>query len=423
MRHAPQRDASLAGELKLRLQESYQIESSFRRNESLPQKERARLRKEHRLMLADIYMKDSHDRVSKAVGAKSTMLDRLVGFWSNHFTVSTRGNDVQLMAGLFEEMAIRANVLGRFEDMLLAVEFHPAMMVYLNLTQSIGPNSQAGKRRSKGLNENLAREILELHTLGADGGYTQADVTEFAKIMTGWIVDYEAGDIRFAPRRAEPGYKTFLGKRYGGAGPVSSDYEQALRDLAAHPSTARHVARKMLLHFFGDVIPSSEEKLARVFLDSRGNLLKVYAALLELPEARSRPGSKARNDFEFVVSALRVAPVPAADVTPRVQNLRLRPHALSVGALSRMQQQMWRAESPKGWSERPEDWLGPLPLAERLDFISRLVPHIREARADVFLRNALGNLASQQTRHVVSLASSREEALALVLASPEFNRR
>ena len=423
MREKRQGDG-LEKELAHRLREESRLKTLYRGKKSLSRVERMVFRRNLGKWRTDIYLNDAHRRVVTAIDAQSALFDRLVCFWSNHFTVSIRKGEVQVTAGLFEDMAIRRHVLGRFEDMLLAAEFHPAMMTYLDLPQSMGPHSPAGRHRSKGLNENLAREILELHTLGADGGYSQADVTEFAKIMTGWTIDYGGGVVAFEPRQAEPGSKRFLGEDYGGRQPVRDDYERALHRLAVHPATARHIARKMVLHFFGDQAgEGAVESIAEVFRDTGGDLPSVYRVLLELPQATARTGDKARTDFEFVVAALRAARIKASTVSPLVKELRLKPNPLSVGAFARMQQQLWRAESPKGWPERPEDWLGPSALAERLQFISRLVPKIRAGDAGDFLQQALGNIASPQTRHVVSIASTREEAIALALASPEFNRR
>jgi uncharacterized protein (DUF1800 family) len=394
------------------------------RDESLPEEERTRYRKEFTQWRSAIYLTDAHRRVAAAVSSASAFFDRLVSFWSNHFTISIQKVDIMPIAGLFEDMAIRPHVAGRFEDMLLAVEFHPAMMMYLDLINSIGPNSALGKKSSKGLNENLAREILELHTMGVNGGYSQRDVTEFAKIMTGWIVDPVSRQAAFRRFRAEPGSKMFLGQKFGGPKLDEGDYAKALRMAANHPSTALHIARKLIRHFISeDITQTSAERVAEAFTSSSGELLPTYRALLELPEAQALPLQKARTDFDFVVSALRAANISAETIKPRVKEERVQPQAVSVGSLMRMQQRIWSASSPAGWPERPDEWLGPAALAERLDFISRIVPHIRDAKPDMFLERALGSLASEQTRHVVSISSSREEGIALVMASPEFNRR
>ncbi len=297
------------------------------------------------------------------------------------------------------------------------------MMLYLDLASSIGPNSKQGKRRGKGLNENLAREILELHTLGVDGGYSQQDVTEFAKIMTGWTIDRQQGVGRFQPARAEPGEKTLLGRTFGGARPREGDYAEASATsppsppqpgssrasccVTSLPKTRRRPPSKRWL-------PPSPTRTAICSRPiRRWSICRVLGA----------PFAKARNDYEFVVAALRTAKVPAAEIKPQQRNGRPQPHQLSFASLNRMQQKLWSANAPAGWSEKPEEWLGPTALAERLSFVGRLVPRIKDQKAQDFLDRALGSLASKQTAKVISIASSREEAIALVLASPEFNRR
>ena len=198
-------------------------------------------------------------RIEHARTTDAAFLERLVMFWSNHFCVNANKGAVLGMAGAFEREAIRPHVLGRFADMLLAVEQHPAMLIYLDNQASTGPNSQVGRNRGRGLNENLAREILELHTLGVDGGYTQADVTNLARVITGWTVgqpnqpNAEHGRFHFAPARHEPGRHPVLGKRYGDAGVRAG--EACLADLARHPSTARHIARKLAAHFVAETPP------------------------------------------------------------------------------------------------------------------------------------------------------------------------
>src|SRR5579871_1991109 len=221
--------------------------------------------------------------------------ERLVRFWSNHFVVSNQKPRAARFVGAFERDAIRAHVTGRFADMVLAVERHPAMQLYLDNAQSIGPDSFAGMRTGKGLNENLGREILELHTLGVEAGYTQDDVIALAKILTGWSLDRGPGPVgklmnaalggtaeggfRFYPPRHEPGEKKLLGKTYpeGFEGGV-----QALTDIANHPATARHIATKLAAHFIADDPPqASIARLETAFRDSGGNLMNVYEALID----------------------------------------------------------------------------------------------------------------------------------------------
>ena len=405
-----------------RIIEEQKLRSSAR---SATGAERNRRHKLHRQTVVNWYRSDQHAYVAQAVASPAPFHSRLVEFWANHFTVSVRKGAVRGLAGPFVFEAIQPHVMGRFEELLIAAELHPAMVIYLDLMNSIGPNSALGRERGKGLNENLAREILELHTLGAAGGYTQGDVTEFAKMMTGWTVNRRRGEVHFQEDRVEPGGKHFIGKEFGASGPGEGDYPAALRLLANHPSTARFVAAKLVTHFIADTPPArAVDKVAAAFRNSGGSLPEVYRALLDLPEAQQPPGAKARTDFEFVVACLRVAGVGPEDMTPTEKaGGRTRPNALSVGALADMQQRLWAAPSPAGWPEEAEEWLGPVALLQRLRWIARLTGKIRDRTAAGFLGRALGPLASEQTRKVVLAASNREEGLALVLASPEFNRR
>jgi uncharacterized protein (DUF1800 family) len=254
---------------------------------------------------------DAMARFQKVAYAEVGFVERLVHFWSNHFCVSVaKGPIVRATAGSFEREAIRPHVLGRFADMLKAVESHPAMLFYLDNAQSFGPNSPAGRNGKRGLNENLAREILELHTLGVAGGYTQADVTSLARIITGWTFAGREGRIGepgafvFFGNGHEPGDHTLLGKVYREGGMEQG--EAALADLARHPATARHVALKLARHFVADDPPKSlVERLAKVFHDSEGDLKAVTNALVDSQEAWTAPLAKMRTPEEFVLAAIR----------------------------------------------------------------------------------------------------------------------
>ncbi|HXG81346.1 MAG TPA: DUF1800 domain-containing protein, partial [Sphingomicrobium sp.] len=241
-------------------------------------------------------------RTEAAVTSPAPFAERLVHFWANHFAVSADKPQVIGMAGLLEFEAIRPNLMGRFADMLIAVEQHPAMLMYLDQWQSIGPDSVAAKyvaRRGqkRGLNENLAREILELHTLGVDGGYSQADVTELARALTGWTVaglvrgpaaralgGGTPGNFQFAELIHQPGERYILGRRYGQPG--LNQARSVLLALAAHPSTARHLATKLARHFAGDDPPKAMiDRLAAAYMKSGGDLPAVYRAIIDSPEA------------------------------------------------------------------------------------------------------------------------------------------
>ena len=366
---------------------------------------------------------DTHAAIVSAATTNMPFAARLTAFWANHFSLGLGMPQVQALAGPFAAAAIGPRVMGTFADLLIAAELHPAMIFYLNLQGSVGPNSRLGKRRGKGLNENLGREILELHTLGADGGYSQRDVTALAAIMTGWWVDLKQARTVFGRNRAEPGPKILLDRKFAG-GAAGEDFTEALRMLAAHPATARHLSRKLTRHFLGPSADAAADKLAKVFLDSGGYLPEVYYALFDLAEASAPLGALARNDFEFLVSALRAAKLrPGALELKRNEDGKFTPNPLTFGAMAALTQKLWLAPSPKGWPDDPGFWLAPASFARRLRWIPALVRHMVETDPAGLIEAALGPLATANTVATVKAASSRLEALGLVFASPEFNRR
>src|SRR5215470_16129687 len=261
----------------------------------------ARRDKEERPQLKErlkaTYLAELDARMQAAILGDAPVLERLTQFWSNHFTVSGMRPFVRGITGAFEREAIRPHVTGRFHDMLMAVTTHPGMLLYLDNAQSFGPDSLAGRRQNKGLNENLGRELLELHTLGVDGGYTQADVEALARILTGWTVaplrDWHPGTFRFFPQIHEPGDKVLLGRTYRDGG--MDEGEAALRDLAAHPATARHVATQLARHFIADTPPADAvERIARHFRDTGGDLKQVTLAVLREDAVWREPFAKVR---------------------------------------------------------------------------------------------------------------------------------
>jgi uncharacterized protein (DUF1800 family) len=271
------------------------------------------------------------------------------------------------------------------------------------------------------LNENLAREIMELHTVGVHGGYTQADVRSFALLMTGWTVPRNLGTIRYVARVAEPGPKTLLGRQFAAG---QADFADALRMLAHHPATAERIAGKLVRHFISPNPPESAIKaVADVFVRTNGFLPDVYRQLVSLPEAWAPIGANVKNHYQFVVSALRAVGVDPQDLGADMSKPRPTSNPLSLGALAVMNQQPWTAPSPAGWSEDADEWITPSGLAKRLNWVAQLIPHIGDEKPLDFMERVLGPVASKRTRDVVTVASNREEGLALVLASPEFNRR
>ena len=355
-------------------------------------------------------------RASFAVTTDVPFRERLVRFWSNHFTVSSTRNTVAPIAGPFEREAIRPHVTGFFHEMLLAAEMHPAMLLYLDNAQSVGPNSRMGRRRGRGLNENLAREILELHTVGVDGGYTQDDVTSFAKILTGWTVagprnPNPTGKTLYDDRLHEPGSHFVMGKRYTSDG--GGQAVDVLRDLAMKPETARFVATKLARHFIADEPPASAvEALGKAYMNSAGNLKTVSGELVILKEAWAEKPAKYKTPDEFQVSTLRGMGAKT------VQRRGLQGTYQSLGQLP------FSAPSPAGWPDTEAAWLGPDAVKKRLEWSQALADRAGN-RVDPrqFLDEALGASAGETTRRMVNGADSRKQGLTLALMAPEFQRR
>jgi uncharacterized protein (DUF1800 family) len=367
-------------------------------------------------------------RLAAAVSTPAPFRERLVWFWSNHFTVSAEKALVFALAGSFEREAIRPHVGGYFGDMLLAVTRHPAMILYLDNHLSVRKGWQAqGLRSSRstafpsptGLNENLAREILELHTLGVNGGYTQGDVTEFARVITGWTVrptmfdlDQASPGFVFDPARHEPGPRTLLGATYSQEGMAQG--EAVLRDLAVRPATALHVATKLTRHFIADEPPpGAVARIARAFRESAGHLPTVHAALLECREAWTQPLAKLKSPIEYVVSCLRAVPALRA----------AQPQAL-YAVLRGMGQRPFFAPSPQGWPDTSQAWGGGDALWKRIEWAGIVAARVGSTVDPVRLAGeSYGAAIGEATRRAVERAESRQQGLALWLASPEFQRR
>jgi uncharacterized protein (DUF1800 family) len=362
-----------------------------------------------------IYLAEAKARIDAALAADIGFVERLVWFWSNHFCVSADKGNVRQICGAYEREVIRANVLGRFGDLLLAVESHPAMLIYLDNARSIGPASIAGLRQRRGLNENLAREILELHTLGVRTVYTQDDVTRFANVITGWTVvpfrqdPVRGGEFEFNPRMHEPGAQTVIGKSYPDAGLEQG--RAVLAALARHPATARHVASKLARHFVADEPPPAlVERLAKRFIATQGDLKETAKALVSAPEAWEAPRAKLKRPGEWVVGALRAVAATPTDIGPVMQAHNL------------LGEPLWRPAAPKGFADESAPWLDG--LAQRLDIANQFARRFgAEADPREVFEAALAPLASAETRQTITRAESRPQALALLFMAPEFQRR
>ena len=349
-------------------------------------------------------------RINAAAGAEIGFVQRLVWFWSNHFCVSA--DKVLANAGPYEREAIRPHVLGRFSDMLEAVESHPVMLFYLDNADSMGPDSIVGINRDKGLNENLAREILELHTLGVRGGYSQQDVTSFANVLTGWTAiqpsePVHGGEFVFVKRLHEPGDQIVLGKRYSDGGVEQG--RSLLADLARHPATAQHIAQKLARQFVADDPPPSlVAKLEKTFRDSDGDLKEVAKTLVKAEESWTPQRTKLKPPAEWIVGILRLTGAQASVPIGRLLN-----------AQASLGEALWRPPAPNGYADTEAAWIDGVP--RRVDVANELAGRLAAGiEPIVLLDNGLGPLASADTRSTIARAESRPQALALLVMTPEF---
>lgn len=374
-------------------------------------------------------------RARHGASTPDSFAERWARFWANHFTVAARNAQLVGLVGPYEREAIRPNVFGSFSTLLAGAVFHPAMLVYLDANRSIGPSTEAARRRGAGLNENLAREILELHTLGVGSGYTQTDIVEFARALTGWTVGgpqaarTAGAGMRPATRRSiaeqtmtpgraaflaplhEPGTRTLLGSTYNDEGETQA--ARILDDLAVHPATARHLATKLVRHFVADAPPEAAvARIERTFTTTRGDLARAAAALIDLDEAWRTEARKFKTPDELLVSAARAAGEEAAfgrDVRIAYQSLAQRPFS---------------APAPSGWPDEASAWSGGDAMVKRLEWANAVARRLsRDLSPSGLLDVALGDLASIRTREAVARAETAEQGVTLALMSPEFQRR
>ncbi len=387
-----------------------------------------------------IVQADVRARLTTATLSTQPFNERLALFWANHFTVSMAKASARGIVGAHEREAIRPHIGGPFESLLSAAVKHLGMLRYLDNDQSAGPRSQVVQRQARrprsegepgprltGLNENLAREILELHTLGVAGGgaayggwggYTQADVTEFARVLTGWRVplrELALGQTnessRFEPAWHDPGPKTVLGRRYAEGPQALND---VLRDLARHPSTARFISAKLARHFVADVPPPAlVARLEASFLRHDGNLPAVLRTLVESPEAWQAQPAKLKTPEEFVISTARVLGL-GAQAFERVAD----------AGINVLGQRVQAAPSPAGWPDTAEEWLGPDAVWKRVEWATRVADRVgRRVDARTLAQASLGPLLSDDTARQIERAADGPQALALLLLAPEFQRR
>jgi len=357
-------------------------------------------------------------RLQRGVIADCGFAERLAVFWSNHFCISaSKGGLARMWAGSFEREAIRPHVFGRFADMLKAVEQHPAMLFFLDNQQSLGPDSRAGQNRHRGLNENLAREIMELHTLGVGSGYTQDDVASLARIITGWSYAGrqgklgEPGSFIFNANAHQPGPQRLLGKIYEDNGLAQG--EAALADIARHPATAKFIATKLARHFVSDDPPPAlVARLQDVFRRTDGDLKAMSTALVDSDEAWQAPLTKLRSPYEFLVASGRLLSRIPEDPGPYL------------GSLNLLGQPLWSPPGPNGFPDTNAAWAAPEGMKLRLDISARVASKLADSiDPRDLLELAAADAASSETRRTIERAESRQQALALLLMSPEFQRR
>lgn len=380
-----------------------------------------------RQVLLPHYLEQARARLRAAVATRQPFRERLVHFWSNHFAVSIDKPVVLGLAGALENEVIRPSLAGRFADMLLAVERHPAMILYLDNQASVGPSSALARRLGKraraahrlDINENLAREILELHTLGVDGGYTQADVTALAAVISGWSVgggrgwlaEGSPGRYLFRASAHEPGAKIVLGRRYADAGERQG--EAVLRDLARHSSTSRHLATKLVRHFVADVPPADAvARVERAFLASDGDLPSVHRAVADTLATNPTVVAKYKTPQDYVHSAFRGLALPVPDGRAALAPFEL------------LAQRPWSPGSPAGWPDRSSDWDGADALMKRIELAGQLSQRLGHDRSALEAgESMLGPVLRADTRTSLRRADSGAQALALLLLCPEFLRR
>ena len=374
-----------------------------------------------------VYFAERTARFVHAATTSHPFRERWVRFFSNHLCVSARKRPIAYIVGAHEREAIRPHAVGRFSELLLASTSHPAMLVYLDNQLSVGPDSPLGKSKDQGLNENLARELLELHTVSVDGGYTQDDVIELAKMLTGWTTlrlrDAHTADTSvsvFARRRHQPGDKILMGHTYPDTG--EAEAQQALQRLAVHPATAHHIAHKIAVHFVADDPPEPVvADLATRFMDTEGDLQAVGEQLIQddrvWAEAARNP--KLRTPEEVAIAMVRATGWrdDRSRIPDAIQQMER--------AIQGMGQVPLSPPSPAGWPDRQEAWSGPEQILRRVELAQKTG---RQNGNDVrnpesLARDLLGDRLHPDTRRAIARAPDRETGLALLLASPEFQWR
>lgn len=372
--------------------------------------------KEHRNRMRRSALEDRKAWLVHTVGARDGYGERLAMFWSNHLAVSRSVRVVDPLRGAYENDVVRPHALGRFRDMVEASSAHPAMLLYLQQAQSFGPNSRAGRKRGRGYNENYARELLELHTLGVDGGYAQSDVTTLALLLTGWGVDSpvrrpeRAGRGVFFRARHEPGEHAVLGRIYDG--PPRRLRSKVVADLARHPSTARFVSAKLAAAFVGPNPPEPlVQYLERTFRDTEGDLREMARTLAGSDLAWEAPADAFTPPRDWLIALARAMPGGA------------RPGAL-LRRMKAMGHELWAPPSPAGFKPQGPWWLGPQAMEARVEAAGSVAARTRGI--DDASRHAValfGSALSPRSARTIAQAESVRQGLTLLAMTPEFLRR
>ncbi len=401
----------LTSRAALELQQSHRAA----RRAALKNGQKADLKKANRQQ-RDLIKRERYARLQFGLITQASFHERLTRFWANHFTVSAQKQAVAMIVGPYEREAIRPNILGHFFDLAWNAITHPAMLIYLDNVASIGGRAAKRAKRKRGINENLAREIMELHTVTPAAGYTQKDVTEFAKALTGWTVGgivpriSPAGETVFAEQLHEAGTRQVLNKRYADAG--AGQVRTIIADLCRHPATAQNIAYKLARHFTADTPPVSlVDRLANVFRETDGNLMSLYKALIDAPECWIETPQKMKTPDEFITSVGRLVgidPIVAAN----------RPDALTL-----MGQTSYAAPSPEGWPDDTSAWLHSGAILRRVEWTHKLAGQITASMPRLVLQEGLGPLAAPKTVAAVERAESARQAITLAFMSPDFQRR
>lgn len=355
---------------------------------------------------------------------QAPLRERLTLFWADHFTAAGKAGLIRRAASPYVETAIRPHIAGRFEDLLMAAVLHPLMIHYLDQDRSVGENSEQAAKGGKlrGMNENLAREVLELHTLGVGAAYSQTDVTELAELFTG-LTYSKTLDLKFRKQYAEPGSETVLDRVYGGTkNPHIRDVQAVLRDLAHHPATAAHIASKLAVHFVSDTPdPALVAAIEARFLETEGDLSQVTAALIEHPAAWTAERRNVKPAFHFMGSAMRALALPSGALGQLEERLARR---ILVRPLGQMGHFWEKPKGPDGLPEEDSAWITPQGIAARLQWAITVPQQVMEVPPDPreFVHAALGQYATPATEFAASAAESRWDGVGLVLASPAFQR-